>query len=106
MKMPAEVAKTIALLRSEAMEKTRLADDLERNFSREDPLQMKLEQQAVGSALTVDGLIDAVRTKGGRVIHLAARLRVPEERIKELVAASHGKLFIPDWRGWVKLKGK
>ena len=112
--IPSEVSKTITRLRADAKEKNRLADDLERIYTGEDPKQSQMAQSGgalilpdgVPASVTVETLVEAVRKKGGRTIHLAKRLKVSEERIKELVATSNGKLFIPDWRGWVKLKHK
>ena len=112
--IPSEVSKTIDRLRSEAKAKLRLADELERNYTGEEPRQFLVSTDGItlplpresASPLTVERLIDAVREKGGRAAHLAERLKVSESRIRELVDASGGRLYIPDWRGWVKARHK
>jgi hypothetical protein len=109
--IPLDVAKAIARLRSEAREKMRIADDLERNYTGEDPKQRNLlandsslgPRRDIPSVVTVDTLIDYLKGKGGRPFELAKHFDVSEERIRDIIASSGGKLTIPDWRGWVKL---
>ena len=108
--IPADVAKAIDRLRAEAQSKWKLADELERNYTGQEPSQMmimsgglRISMPESNTPLTIEKLIDTVKQKGGRATHLAKRLKVPESKIHELVAASNGRLFIPDWRGWVKL---
>lgn len=111
--IPPDVTKAIERLRAEAQAKWKLADELERNYTGQEPSQtmimpggLRLSMPESNAPLTVEKLIDAVREKGGRASHLARRLKVSETKIRELVQDSGGRLFIPDWRGWVKLKGK
>lgn len=109
--IPPDIAKAISRLRTEAKEKFRIADELYRTYTGQDPQQGTLmpENDGLGprrdvpSVVTVDTILERVRKKSARAKDLAKFLGVSEERIAELVAGSGGRLSIPDWRGWVKV---
>lgn len=110
--IPPDIQKTVARLRNEAAEKMRLADDIERHYTGEDPKQRVIRtverdgffpaSELVDEA-TVESLIAYLKNKSGRPFDLAKAFHVSEEKINQLISSSGGKLTIPDWRGWVKL---
>ena len=113
--IPADVAKAITLLREQGREKLRLADDLERHYTGHDPEQSEIQGitrpivYGGGEGVmadTLENLTNYLKEKSGRPADLAKVFRVSEGRIRELISSSGGKLTIPDWRGWVKLKQK
>lgn len=113
--IPPDVIKTIARLRAEGREKLRLADDLERNYTGDDPKQASLlpvgrdgffAATSLISEPNVENLTQYLRKRGARLADLAKAFNVTEDKMKAVIAGSHGKLFIPDWRGWVKIKTK
>lgn len=53
--------------------------------------------------LTVEDLTEHLKTNGGRIHHIAARLAVSEDQIMDLIEKSDGQIYVAD-RGWVKLK--
>jgi len=112
--IPYEISKTISRLRNEAKEKLRIADELQRLYTGEDPNQTTLPSVVGGKfhgggvgppipSATVESLIEYVKVKNRRLPELARDFNVSSEQIKKLVSESKGKLTIPDWRGWVKL---
>ena len=111
--IPLDVAKAIHRLRSEAREKNRLADELHRVYTGRDPQQITFDDREnsfgigpkVPSVVTAELIVEFLREndkKAARLNELARFFNVPVAHIKTVVESSNGKLFIPDWRGWVK----
>ncbi len=100
--LPEEIEKAVNRLRAEGNAKLRLADELERNYAAgADPVAFQPSAE-----LTAESLADAIRKKSKRVSDLARSFGVDEARVLEVIKASPTKFHTPDWRGWVKAKGK
>ena len=113
--IPSEISKTIDRLRAEANEKLRLADELYRIYSGDDSKEKIMSSLQRGgffpdseiiSEANLDSLIDYLKKRGARVSDLAEAFHVPAKKITDLIESSEGKLFIHDWRGWVKVRPK
>ena len=86
-----------------------IADIMEANFEPEpaEPPETasRSENGAAASTITQAHLEAAIRLKGGRIPHLAKRLRTTEERIQELLDDPNCKVEVGQ-RGFIYEKAK
>lgn len=94
-------AEIIQAFREKAKLYTRLANDLERAAG-SGPTKKVTPDLPSLSKLTLEELRSSLKTKGGRLIHVAARLNVTSDAIQDLIDQPGSGIIVAP-RGWLKL---